>query len=204
MKILKNRLFLYTLNYYYLNLKIKKIMKKKLLKLTIVGMMLLVVSSIYTSCSKKEEDKDPCENVSCLNGGTCSDGTCTCATNYEGSDCGTLMRGKFVGNYTFTSDNAVLCPQSGNTARITDSTTYMDRVIIRNISTNATFYGIVSGSTNLTIPDQQVGNIPDFKIYGTGTMTDDVTVKITITLYDTSVSPSDTVLNNCLYTYTKL
>ena len=40
---------------------------------------------LYTSCSK-----DACKGVTCQHSGTCSGGTCTCPTGYEGTRCGTL------------------------------------------------------------------------------------------------------------------
>ncbi len=52
---------------------------------------------LYTSCGK-----DACKDVTCKNGGTCSGGNCTCPTGYEGTDCGTLSRAKFVGVYPGT------------------------------------------------------------------------------------------------------
>lgn len=36
----------------------------------------------YIGCKK-----DPCEQVNCLNGGACNDGTCVCPTGYEGTFC---------------------------------------------------------------------------------------------------------------------
>ena len=46
---------------------------------------------LYTSCSK-----DACKDVTCQNGGTCSDGNCTCVTGYEGTNCETASRTKFI------------------------------------------------------------------------------------------------------------
>ncbi len=51
----------------------------------------------YTSCTK-----DECKDVVCQNGGTCISGTCSCPTGYEGSNCQTLSRDKFVGTYIGT------------------------------------------------------------------------------------------------------
>lgn len=48
----------------------------------------------YTSCNT-----DECEDVECFNGGTCIAGSCACPTGYEGTDCTTLTRDKFVGVY---------------------------------------------------------------------------------------------------------
>lgn len=48
---------------------------------------------LYSSCSK-----DECKDVVCQNGGTCNetDGSCTCATGYEGTNCETESRKKFI------------------------------------------------------------------------------------------------------------
>ncbi len=52
---------------------------------------------VYTSCNK-----DECKDVVCQNGGTCAEGVCTCATGYEGTNCETKSRDKFVGTYAGT------------------------------------------------------------------------------------------------------
>jgi hypothetical protein len=51
----------------------------------------------YTSCTK-----DECQDVVCQNGGTCDAGVCSCPTGYEGTNCETKSRDKFVGVYTGT------------------------------------------------------------------------------------------------------
>ena len=48
----------------------------------------------YTACTK-----DECEDVVCNNGGACVSGTCNCATGYEGTNCDTKARDKFVGTF---------------------------------------------------------------------------------------------------------
>lgn len=52
---------------------------------------------LYSSCTK-----DECKGVTCLNGGTCSGGTCTCPTGYEGTSCETESRTKFVKSWSAT------------------------------------------------------------------------------------------------------
>jgi hypothetical protein len=49
----------------------------------------------YTSCNK-----DECKDVVCQNGGTCVNGTCSCPTGYEGANCETKSRDKFLGNWS--------------------------------------------------------------------------------------------------------
>jgi len=39
------------------------------------------------SCSDDSDEVDPCENISCLNGGTCEDGTCDCPEGFSGTNC---------------------------------------------------------------------------------------------------------------------
>ena len=57
---------------------------------------------LYTSCTK-----DECKDVVCQNGGTCSSGTCTCATGYTGTKCETTYRAGFANTYKGNgADNA--------------------------------------------------------------------------------------------------
>ena len=66
---------------------------------------LVVVSTLLmASCAT-----DPCKDITCLNASTCSDGTCLCTDWYEGTDCGTEQRTKFLGTYS----GAVVFTQSG-------------------------------------------------------------------------------------------
>jgi hypothetical protein len=83
------------------------------MKKLILPFFLLVALSI-TSCKK---EKDKCEGVTCINGGTCVDGVCSCvnnftgdscqvhpvcATGYEGDLCNIQSRGKFLGDFVPT------------------------------------------------------------------------------------------------------
>lgn len=60
---------------------------------------------LLVSCNKgKTKYNDttlvrPCDNVICLNGGTCTDGICYCPQGFEGTQCATRWSDKFVGNY---------------------------------------------------------------------------------------------------------
>ena len=57
-----------------------------LLFLCLSGTLLLL-----NACEEEEmmEEMDPCESVECLNGGTCTDGTCSCPTGFTGTNCET-------------------------------------------------------------------------------------------------------------------
>lgn len=56
----------------------------------------ILLSLLAISC--KEE---PCETITCLNGGTCQeeDGSCVCQEGYEGDFCENLVIQKFLGTY---------------------------------------------------------------------------------------------------------
>lgn len=41
----------------------------------------------------------PCDNVICLNGGTCKDGLCYCPQGFEGDKCSIRWSDRFVGQY---------------------------------------------------------------------------------------------------------
>lgn len=45
---------------------------------------ILFLSTLLFTCNK---DEDPCEGITCKNGGECKNGTCDCPENYEGPDC---------------------------------------------------------------------------------------------------------------------
>lgn len=43
--------------------------------------------------------QDPCTELSCRNGGVCSDGFCQCPTGYEGAECDITAASRFVGKW---------------------------------------------------------------------------------------------------------
>lgn len=61
-------------------------------KLTQVLAMSLTLFFLFSACSKK----DPCEGVTCQNGGICTDGTCQCPSGFEGQFCETASLPKAV------------------------------------------------------------------------------------------------------------
>ena len=63
-------------------------------KLFIYSILLI---TIFSSCL------DPCRKTKCTNGGTCFDGTCECPLGYEGKNCETEMRDKFIGTFNGTT-----------------------------------------------------------------------------------------------------
>lgn len=138
--------------------------------------------------------KDECADVVCQNGGTCNEGICACATGYEGTECATETRAKFLGTYS-----AAESCTSGNyppfTITIVSSSTGVRNVIINN------FYGIglsvsatVSGSS-LNIPNQTIteDGVP-IAISGSGQLAGNI---LTMTYTLSSGAESDTCTATC-------
>jgi len=120
---------------------------KPFLKFSAVLCFLLVA---LVAC--KKDDPDPCENVSCLNGGTCNDGSCRCAAGYEGGTCATEQRSKFLGVY-----NVSEACGSGNftyTMNINTSAAGVQNVVFSNFGGyGVTVNGTINGSS-ITVPNQ--------------------------------------------------
>jgi hypothetical protein len=56
----------------------------------------------YTSCTE-----DKCKAIVCANGGTCKDGACICPSGYEGAQCETVNRERFLGNWNVDEDGTI-------------------------------------------------------------------------------------------------
>ena len=65
--------------------------KLNLMKSLITIFVLLTAILFIPSCSS-----DPCEEISCLNGGICTEGTCDCPPGWSGDDC-SVVDFDFVG-----------------------------------------------------------------------------------------------------------
>lgn len=122
----------------------------------IAGFAFLLMIS-FTGC-----DTDPCKDVICENDGTCVDGDCVCQAGYEGTDCSTESRTKFLGSY----DVDETCDGNPDNFQcdISKSTTDVIRVIFSNffnlesLQVSSDVYGEVNG-TDITIPTQDVSTI---------------------------------------------
>lgn len=87
---------------------------------------------------------DPCEDVSCQNGGACDDGTCICEDGYSGTNCETENRAGLIGTWIGFTD----CPDEP--------------------AASATFI-ISEGSTITDITVEADGDVLDAVVTGPGT-----------------------------------
>jgi hypothetical protein len=143
-----NIFFIFAINQKVFNhLKKQKSMKnlKNVVAILAMAFGLMITQSACT---------DPCKNVEC-NNGTCEEGTCKCDVGYEGTNCDTEERAKFLGQWR-GNDN---CDPAIYTMTFASASGDVKKVNITNpggYSTNITISGTVSGSS-LEIPSQTAG-----------------------------------------------
>ena len=138
-----------------------------------------IFSATLISCNP-----DNCKNVVCANGGTCNstDGSCSCASGYEGTLCDSLSITKFIANYNVTAS----C-QSSYVASITTSSAANNKVIISNIANlntvnpGATVIATCDKSA-LTITRQFVTGLSTTEVEGNGTISGN-TLTMTYSVY---------------------
>ncbi len=147
---------------------------------TLLLPFLLATATFLGGCKK-----DPCKDVTCLNGGSCDDGVCACAAGYEGSNCGTETRAKFIGSYS----GSFSCPGGNSTIQltVTNSSSAATNVVFSDGAD--TWIGTVSGSS-VNIATQSISG--GTTISGSGQLAGNI-----LTL---SLNLSGT---NCTYTGTK-
>lgn len=66
---------------------------------------LFAIAILAIGC--KKENTDPCDEITCFNGGTCNSGTCNCPTGYTGTQCQTQLSLKSI---TITSIDLISYP----------------------------------------------------------------------------------------------
>src|SRR5690606_16687441 len=80
-------------------------MKARLKKLIIstIGVMSVFSVFTFTSC-----ESDKCKTIVCAyEGNICTEGQCICASGYEGPQCETISRKKFLGTWVVTEVGSV-------------------------------------------------------------------------------------------------
>ena len=136
-------------------------------------------SVLITSCKD-----DPCDDVTCLNGGTCFDGNCGCPTEYEGVNCGTETRTKYVGIYNVTND---CFPGVAYSQSVSTSSSDVGKFLILDLGNEPGLNVVctVDGSSSFEIENQTVtdddGDV--WTVNGSGTISgSNVTANITYNL----------------------
>ncbi len=114
---------------------------KNIITLGITSILLMLIS-----CA------DPCKDITCNEVGACDDGTCICDAGYEGTNCETEVRTKYLGSFSGLST----CDDGTNPIPFTFTfTANPTDVSIIDIS-EPLFFGDIMGTLNgnvLTIDD---------------------------------------------------
>jgi hypothetical protein len=112
---------------------------KRTFLITILSTILAFSFTTYTACTK-----DECASVTCQNGGSCSDGDCTCPSGYTGTRCETAVNNCVVNN---TGEVQFSNRSSGSTYDV-----LWDGSIITTLSPGVTsgFFTVSAGSHTLT------------------------------------------------------
>lgn len=130
----------------------------------------LTTLSVFTSVVlvSMSCNKDKCKAIVCAHSGVCNGGSCTCLAGYEGSNCETIARDKFKGNWqVLEKGSATTGAQYGITIEEAAwSSNPVTDVVIKNF--NNSFVTPIKGSVvgdSLFIPNQQYeGRV----VYGVG------------------------------------
>lgn len=158
---------------------------------------ILVLFTLATGLFIMNACTDPCKDVTCKNGGVCEEGECICAEGYEGEDCGTEWREKFIGTW----NQLAQCDNKNFTSVISKSSENVRTVIISNILGDWGGNGKATINENqITIPEQQVidkdGDPWTIKGLSTGTLSGNTfTINVQFTFGTNSIP--------CQLTFTK-
>ena len=127
-------------------------MKAPLKKVVIPA--LIIVSAFISITYMSSCNRDKCKTIVCANGGVCNSGACTCPSGYEGSNCETVSREKFLGNWTVFEKGSVT--EAAHYVISIQPSTQITDVVIQNFYNYFTvpIKGYVSGDS-LYIPNQQ-------------------------------------------------
>jgi len=92
-----------------------------------LGLLIILgaLGALVLSC-----EQGSCENITCLNGGTCRNGRCQCPVGFEGVRCETKWTDRWIGTYTVDDRcrRVGLIPQYEG--RVSPSTVYPDVVYL--------------------------------------------------------------------------
>jgi hypothetical protein len=114
---------------------------------------------------------DKCKSISCAYDGVCADGKCICQTGYEGPQCETLTRKKFIGTWVVSEVGSVSDASQYTVSIDPPPTTNLTEVRIKNFR-NFIIDDVVAfvKADTIYIPQQEVQN---HIIVGTGVIGDE-------------------------------
>ena len=121
----------------------------KTILITALATLSAFISITYISCNR-----DKCKTIVCAHGGVCNGGICVCPSGYEGTNCESVSRDKFLGNWeVFEKGTRTKAAQYA--ISIQKSTLTTDVVIVNFYNYfHTSIKGYINGDS-LYIPNQQ-------------------------------------------------
>ncbi len=129
---------------------------------------IVACTCILPSCKKN------CENISCKNGGTCADGTCSCPQGWEGELCENIAPSNYNKNFNAADSYTTGSSTSVITYTSSVSSGSNNTVLFTNFSAGNypdVAYATLNGNS-LTFPAQRASQYPGdtATLTGTGTI----------------------------------
>ncbi|RYZ53757.1 MAG: hypothetical protein EOP49_06625 [Sphingobacteriales bacterium] len=125
--------------------------------------------SVFSAVTVSSCNEDKCKAIVCAFGGVCTDGACLCPSGYEGPQCETVNRQRYLGAWVVTENGSVT-----DAAQYTLSIEKGDNITELRIKNLRNLFitdvrGFVNGDT-LYIPQQTIDN---HTVIGSGYITSD-------------------------------
>jgi hypothetical protein len=65
------------------------------------------VFAVFTVITYSACNQDKCKSIACSNSGVCTDGKCNCLSGYEGPQCETINRTRYLGPWIVTENGSI-------------------------------------------------------------------------------------------------
>jgi hypothetical protein len=143
----------------------------------------LVAIAGFTAVTLSSCEEDKCKGISCAYGGSCSEGICNCPAGYEGPQCETINRDRFLGIWYVNEDGSWSNAAQYSVAIEGEGEITKIKISPFNNQLRLDVIASVKGDT-MTIPQQVVEG---YTVEGMGVITDDLHYgehgRMTVTYY---------------------
>ena len=153
---------------------------------------------LYSSC-----EKNPCNGVSCENGGSCNGGACYCPTGFEGPTCSFRSTSRFTGyyaGYSSCNNGALIIDTVFISNDVPHSNTMVK--IVQKTHPNDLLYGTIN--TNQTTYAIFIPSVVDTNYSKSYNVTLQSSNSLILDTYELDKrTPGDSIVNKCRFTGTK-